>query len=238
MAISADDHRPSDVVTGVSQNRPWMLAIDTATEQAGVALFDGFRVVEMSWPGGRRHTTTVLPVVESLLAIAGVDMDRVGGVAVATGPGSFTGLRVGMSLAKGLVITGDCVLVGIPTLDVAASLYRAVGMNCIALAPAGRSRVVWSSYSAGGDPTPPVNTTFDEFLEVLPRHPDHVVAGELTPSQREAVLRIHTNLSSPAMSTRRPSLLAELGYRRWVEGNVDEPTALEPLYLHGQPNPR
>jgi len=215
-----------------------MLAIDTATEQAGVALFDGAQVVEMSWPGGRRHTTTVLPAIEFLLAIADVGMDRVGCVAVMTGPGSFTGLRVGVSVAKGLVIPGDCVLVGIPTLDVSASPYRATGMGCIVLAPAGRSRVVWSSYSAGGDPTPPVNTTFDKFLEVLPRHPDHVVVGELTLAQREAVLRIHTNLSSPAMSTRRPSVLAELGYRRWIEGKVDEPTALEPLYLHGQPNPR
>lgn len=238
MSHPVDVHRPADAVSGVGQNRPWMLAIDTATEQAGVALFDGVQLVELSWPGGRRHTTSVLPAVEALLAIAGVRIDCVGAVAVTRGPGSFTGLRVGMSIAKGLVITGERVLIGVPTLDITSFPYLALGVDSVALAPAGRARLVWSIYAAQGDPTPTVNTSFEEFLEVLPQNPHHVVVGELTQEQRKAISQAHRHVASVAMSTRRPAVLAELGYRRWIDGDVDEPIALEPLYLHGQPNPR
>ncbi len=215
---------------------PWLLSIDTATDQAGVALFDGDQLGETSWPGGRRQTTSVLPVLEDLLVRVGVTIAQVGAVAVAAGPGSFTGLRVGLSLAKGLAITGDCALIGVNTLDIAATPFVEAGVSCLALVPAGRGRVVWSHYGADGAATTAVNASFDEFVTGLAAHPEAIVVGELTPDQLAAVTAVHDRVAS--MPFRRPGALARIGFDRWRLGAVDDPITLEPLYLHGRPNPR
>jgi len=217
--------------------RPWLLAIDTATDQAGLALFNGEQMAEMSWPSGRRQTTTVLPALESMFSQLGLAMEDVGAVAVTAGPGSFTGLRVGLSLAKGLAITGDRHLIGVNTLDVAAAPYVEAGNECVALVPAGRGRVVWSVYRPGVAPSLPVNTSFDEFLVVLRTHVTAIVVGELTPDQHKRVANVHSRVTS-LMAHRRPGVLARIGFDRWQSGDVDDPATLEPLYLHGLPNPR
>ncbi len=216
--------------------RPWLLAIDTATDQAGLALFDGVDLAETSWPGGRRQTTSVLPVLDKLLACAGVTIDGVGAVAVAAGPGSFTGLRVGLSLAKGLAITGDRVVIGVDTLDIAAAPYVEANVPCLALVPAGRGRVVWSRYGLGDEATTPVNASFAAFVDVVGSHPAELVVGELTADQRAKVADIHGRMA--AIPFRRPGVLARLAIDRWRRGDVDDPALLEPLYLHGRPNPR
>jgi len=217
--------------------RPWLLAIDTATEQAGLALFNGEHVAEMSWPGGRRQTTTALVGLNAMLAQVDVVIDEIGAVAVAAGPGSFTGLRVGLGLAKGLAISGYRQVIGVNTLDIAAAPYVEAGEHCVALVPAGRGRVVWSVYQTGVSPSLPVNTSFDEFLVVLPTHATAMVVGELTPDQRERVANVHSRVTS-LMAQRRPGVLARIGFDRWQSGEVDDPATLEPLYLHGLPNRR
>lgn len=217
--------------------RAWLVAIDTATDQAGLALFDGEHVAEMSWPGGRRQTTSVLPALESMLAQLGVAVDDIGAVAVAAGPGSFTGLRVGLSLAKGLAITGNRALVGVNTLDVAAAPFTEAGVPCLALVPAGRGRIVWSHYGYRRAPTAPINSTFEEFLVVLRNHAPAIVVGELTADQQARVAEARDRVTSK-MAHRRPAMLARIGFDRWRSGQVDDPATLEPLYLHGRPNPR
>lgn len=216
---------------------PWLLAIDTATDQAGLALFDGDQLAEMSWPGGRRQTTTVLPALENLLARVGMAVGDIGAVAVAAGPGSFTGLRVGLSLAKGLAITGHRALVGVDTLDIAAAPYLEAGIECAALVPAGRGRVVWSIFRPGVSPSPPVNTSFEEFLVVLRAHATTIVVGELTSDQHDRVVDVHLRVTT-LMAQRRPGVLARIGFDRWQSGDVVDPATLEPLYVHGLPNPR
>lgn len=216
--------------------RPWLVALDTATDQAGIALYDGERLVEMSWPGGRQQTTSVLPVLDRLLAGQDLTTDDIGAVAVAAGPGSFTGLRVGLSLAKGLAITGECVVLGVNTLDVAAAPFLEAGVRTVALVPAGRGRVVWAAYGFELPPSP-VNAAFDKFLDALADLPDAIVVGELAPGQQAALREIQVPFST-MMDRRRPGVLARIGHARWRAGDVDDPVLLEPLYLHGLPNPR
>ena len=81
-----------------------LLAIDTSTLAAGLALYrDGAPLAELQWPAGRAQTTAVLHEIDRLLGLAGLTVADLAAVAVATGPGSFNGLRVGLSTAKGLV---------------------------------------------------------------------------------------------------------------------------------------
>src|SRR5688500_3324814 len=100
---------------GAAPPGSWLLAIDSSTEQAGVALFDGARVGELTWHAGRAQTTSLLGQVHHLLDLHDLAVGDLGAVAVAVGPGTFNGLRVGLSVAKGLVLGLSVPLVGVPT---------------------------------------------------------------------------------------------------------------------------
>lgn len=212
----------------------WLLAIDTSTEQAGLALFDGTRLIELSWSAGRLQTTSVLPRISHLLESLGLTISDVGAIAVARGPGTFTGLRVGLSIAKGMAITGERSLIALDTLKVTALPFVAFGSPVLAVLPAGRQRLVWTIYDGRLEASVPRNTTLAELTDYLAEHPETVVAGEMSPDQRMVLTESHTATVSPASGARRPGVLAELAWERWKRGDADDPTTLEPLYLHGK----
>jgi tRNA threonylcarbamoyl adenosine modification protein YeaZ len=131
----------------------WRLVIDTATRQSTVALGDGPRLVaESRRVSEHRHGALVLEQIEEVLARGGIAAVEIGAIGVGTGPGSFTGLRVGLATAKTLAWGLGCPLVGILTAD---SLRHAVqgpeaGANLTVVMPAGaRDHYV---AAAGSDP--------------------------------------------------------------------------------------
>jgi tRNA threonylcarbamoyladenosine biosynthesis protein TsaB len=76
-----------------------LLAVDTSTAQVGLAVYDGAQVAgEYAWRSSQRHTVELAPAVFELLARCGLTMDDIRALGVALGPGSFTSLRVGLSL--------------------------------------------------------------------------------------------------------------------------------------------
>jgi tRNA threonylcarbamoyl adenosine modification protein YeaZ len=93
-----------------------LLALDTATSRVVVARggFDGTLDDAAGWPAGYRHGESLLPAIERLLESAG-GRTSIGAVVVGTGPGAFTGLRVGIATAKGLAHGLGCPIVGVPT---------------------------------------------------------------------------------------------------------------------------
>ena len=101
-----------------------LLALDTATSQAVVALgdLDGRLVAERAWTAGHRHGEELLVQVRDLLAAERVELDDIAAIVVGTGPGAFTGLRVGLATAKGLAHGLGRPILGVPT---AAALLAA-----------------------------------------------------------------------------------------------------------------
>ena len=203
-----------------------ILAIDTSTEWAGVAIVGSARPAARSWDAGRTQTTAVLPEIERLLARAEASVDDLAAVAVATGPGTFTGLRVGLSIAKGLVLARDMPLIGIPTLELAAS---AEVPEQVAVLPAGRGRVVWQRFTGDGAEEPR-NSTVPELVEALAAWPDALVIGELAEAHRPTIEAAHPRV---CWEHRDPLRLATLARRRLEAGDTDDPVTLEPIYLHG-----
>src|SRR5512135_2390882 len=99
-----------------------LLAIDTSTAQMGVALSDGsVTVAESVWYGHQHHTVELAPALTELLNHAGLAVRDLQGLVVAIGPGSFTSLRVGLALAKGLALARTLPVVGVPTLHILAA---------------------------------------------------------------------------------------------------------------------
>ena len=213
-----------------------LLAVDTSTAQVGLALYDGSQVIaEYAWRSSQRHTVELAPAVAELLARCGVPMDTVQALAVALGPGSFTSLRVGLSLAKGLAISRKLPLVGIPTLDILAAAQPASRLPLVVVIQAGRGRLAASWYKSskkGWRAAGPTRLVTVDALAAEIQSPS-IVCGELTSAERQK-LAPNTNiqLASPAQSLRRPAMLAELAWSRWQSGQVDDEATLAPIYLH------
>ena len=205
-----------------------ILAIDTSTEHAGLALAVGDKVSVRSWPAGRTQTTSILPAIDGMLSDAGLAPGDLSAVVVATGPGTFTGLRVGMSIAKGIVLARGIPIIGIPTLDIAAA-SAPDAPDRIAILPAGRGRVVWQRFVAGDDHQPR-NTTLAGFIEELAGAPDALVIGELGEDQQAAVAAVH---GRTRWEHRDPAVMIRLASARLERGESDDPVTLEPMYLHG-----
>jgi tRNA threonylcarbamoyladenosine biosynthesis protein TsaB len=213
---------------GQQSGAGWLLAIDTSTERAGIALGDGREMFTRSWEAGRTQTTSVLPAIDALLHEAEISPAVLAAIAVATGPGTFTSLRVGMSIAKGLVLAREIPLIGIPTLDIAAGAVTDAH-ELIVVLPAGRGRVVWQRYGEHGEPEPR-NTTVPELIESLEGSPEMLVVGELAEAHRTAIEEVYPKVR---WQHRDPGVLLQLARTRWLRGEVDDPVTLEPRYLHG-----
>lgn len=213
-----------------------LLAVDTSTAQVGLAVYDGSQVIsEYAWRSHQRHTVELAPAIFELLTRCGLTMDNIRVLGVAIGPGSFTSLRVGLSLVKGFALARGLPLIGIPTLDILAAAQPLSKPPLLVAIQAGRGRLAagWYKRSKGRwkakDPARVVTAKalVEEVQSPL------IVCAELTAEERQSLAaNAHVQLVSPANSIRRPAVLAELAWRRWQAGDVDDRATLAPIYLH------
>jgi tRNA threonylcarbamoyladenosine biosynthesis protein TsaB len=221
-------------------DKPLLLAIDTATRFAGLALYDGEVIrSELCWLSNRNHSTELAPTMVRMLDQQGVAPTDISAVAVASGPGSFTGLRIGMSVAKGLAEACNVPILGVPTLDVLAFQHAEQRRPIWAVIQAGRKRLCAGRYERRrgrwrqrGDIQ---LTTLEGLVALISGR--SLVCGEL--SQEEAsYIAAHTEqdivFATPSQSMRRPACLAELAWRRFEQGESDDLATLSPVYVHPQ----
>jgi tRNA threonylcarbamoyladenosine biosynthesis protein TsaB len=214
-----------------------MLAVDTATRTVGLAVYDGLQVLgETVWHSRDFHTVELIPAISELLTKARLSSADLGAIAVSIGPGSFTGLRIGMAAAKGICMARNLPLVGVPTLDALASAQPVRQLPLAAVLQAGRSRLAVGWYRAEEQlwvSTQEIEVMAPKELSMQIKSPT-IICGELSADDRQILARKHKNiiLTPPALSLRRPAFLAELGWKRWQDGDVDDPASLSPVYLH------
>ena len=219
-----------------------LLAIDTSTAQVGLALYDGNQILsEMTWTTRQHHTTELAPALSGLLNRCGVPMDMVSALGVAVGPGSFTSLRVGLSLVKGIALARHIPVIGISTMDIIAAVQPAGKHPLAVVIQAGRKRIAvgWykclkNEWQAEGEVK---GATIDELADEI-ESPTYV-AGELSSDDRSRLARKRVNilLASPVYCIRRPSILADLAWERWQKNEVDDAATLAPVYLHVEGTP-
>jgi tRNA threonylcarbamoyladenosine biosynthesis protein TsaB len=223
-----------------------LLALDTSTKLAGIALYDGEKglIAEYNWHSANRHTIELMPQVVQMMAQAGIKPPELTAVAVALGPGSFTGLRVALATAKGLALANNLTLLGVPTLDVVAYPHQSQPVPVIALVQAGRGRVCWAPYAHGpggwGAQAPFKLSTVAEVAMTTDRAT--VFAGELLPADQETLTkclgRARAYFLPSALTMRRAGYLAELAWKRFANGEADDPATLSPVYLHEPDKPK
>lgn len=219
-----------------------LLAIDSATRQLSLALHDGSRILaEASWRTHNNHTVELAPAIQRLLASIGATTADLTALAAAQGPGSFNGLRIGLSLAKGMAMALRLPLFTAPTLDIVAAAQGHFDGILLAVAEAGRGRVVAGTYHwregrwHGND---------DLRIAGWPALVEQVtgpalIAGEIDQAAQQFLKAGAFTLAAPAANVRRAACLADLAWHRQREGDPGDPLRAVPFYLHqpGVPHP-
>lgn len=214
-----------------------LLAIDTATRMASLALHDGGRVrSEVTWEINDHHTVELTPRIMWMMSQAEVSESELSALAVSIGPGSFTGLRVGLAIAKGLALAIAIPIVGVPTLDIVAYAQTVTKGPLLAVLQVGRGKLATLPYRRVRGAWRAQGELQVVALDQIGEDWDSPVwlCGELDATARAALSRRlgkQVKLIEPARSLRRAAFLAELGWRRVNSGHVDDLDSLAPIYI-------
>ena len=209
------------------------LQIDTSTRYASVGLSaEGESRVEIAWRSERNHSVELAPAINRALEHANARITDLDAVIVASGPGAFSALRVGMSTAKAIASTKGIPLVTVGTLEVEIEPFRGLGLPVCAITSAGRNRLYVGRTVENSNELKLDVSSIDEFLT-------HTTPGVLYCG--EAVSDVGKQIASSAGSeasvldykppTRRVATIANMGYRKLKGGETVDPATAEPIYL-------
>ncbi len=237
-----------------------LLALDTSTRQASVSLCGEQTLLgEYTWQIGNNHSVELLEHIQRLVIDCDSSMQGIDCVAVATGPGSFNGVRVAVATAKALAFALQKPLVGVSTLEIIAAQQRQWHGPVCSILEAGRSDLYAACYffdeiENNGDITYHMRQ-LSEYLILTPQHlvgylNEHLdqwagvlgerqlspllFCGELSEASRQVLYEQMPGKSlfiDNLQATRHASSLAYLALQRLYEGKIDDPILLEPLYL-------
>lgn len=214
-----------------------LLAIDTATRFAGIALYGGDGLlVEQMWRTRDNHTVELMPYIVHACDQQQLVPGALQAIGVSLGPGSFTGVRVGLSVGKGLAVALNIPLLGVPTLDAAAYAHSRETLPVRSVLPAGRGRWCTALYQTIGGKWQRLSdySLFDSDALAGSLTEPTLICGEVDTSLAEALRESNPDnaiVAGPALRARRPGFLAELAWQRFVSGERDDLTSLSPIYL-------
>ena len=212
------------------------LAIDTSSNIVSIALsHKGGILASLTWQTTQNHTIELLPNLVCLLRQAKVELGSIDAIIVARGPGSFNGLRVGISTAKGLAFALNIPLLGVNTLEAAAYPFAFTGLPLRPIHKAGRGEIATALYRQKDNEWQCLETENLTTVETLCRRVRQktLFCGEIP---ADIVSEIQQSLGRQAIisqsnSPSRANSLAILGWRKLSRGEQDDPVTLQPLYL-------
>lgn len=218
-----------------------VLGVDTAGPTASLAVASHGRIVAELSRSASSHGADLPAAVSEVLTHAGLKLKDLQGIAVGTGPGSFTGLRVGIAYAKGLVLGLGCALVGIPTFDCLAlaafeKASPSEGTAIWTILDARRGEVYANLYRARADRLDKISDPLVIRLQNLfPEVSDgDIMVGDSTAREASLLLierEIRSTIFDEVELNSRGRYVAALGAARIARGELDTPATLEPLYV-------
>lgn len=216
-----------------------VLAADTSTPYCSVALCacdgDSRVLCETTVLAGRRHSELLLTITQDVLRLAGVDLGEIDLLAISTGPGSFTGLRVGVASWKGLAFGAGKPLIGVPTL---AAMARRIGIAEGVVCPmldARMEEVFAALYEfSGGDCTQVLAEAVGPVKDILSQIPaGAVIFGDGVLRYRAEVESFgrEFQIAAPEFHYPTAATVAFEGYRRFRAGEPADAAGVVPVYL-------
>ncbi len=208
------------------------LAIDTSTRFASVGISrEGELVSELTWRSERNHSVELMPTVGYMLKRSNITITDIQAIYVASGPGGFSALRVGMSAAKAMASSLSVPLIAVGTLDIEAHPYRGLGRPVCALIGAGRNRLYVGRFDDAQQPTYEV-AQHSELASVAAG--DAIFCGEAAADAADLIRSTFGNdtlIAAQQQPTRHANVLASLGWNMLRAGRTADPLTLEPIYL-------
>jgi tRNA threonylcarbamoyladenosine biosynthesis protein TsaB len=210
-----------------------LLGIDTSGKQGSVALArgdaDSFEVLAVAPIAGGTFSAQLVPQIASMLNQHKLSKKDIGGIAAASGPGSFTGLRVGLAAVKGLA---EILKVPIATVSVLEAMAVTSGYegSVVAALDAGRGEVFAGEFSVQNGAASLCKEcllTREEFADVLGVAPRHVVTSDPTIADFLA----SRNIDSESLARPGSDLIARIGRRKILAGDTVTPAQLDANYL-------
>lgn len=212
-----------------------LLAIDTGTTAGGVALAEDGRVlVSRLFDVGLQHARLLMDEVDAALALAGRAPGDLKAVGVAIGPGSYTGLRIGLAAAKGICLGAEAALVAVPSLECQAARLPFCALPVCAVAVSRRGEVYAASFdTAGGVPRSVGAVEIDAPEEVVRRRRGQptVYIGDAVAAYPEVFAADEDVRPLADIPPSDPARLALLATARLERGETSDLDATEPLYL-------
>ena len=216
-----------------------ILAIETATLVSSVALATSDTLLaEITLQTKKTHSELLMPHIAKILDMAGVSRTDITAVAVSIGPGSFTGLRIGLATAKSLAYAMKIPLVGVPTLAALAYGCFVPGAILSPILDAQKGNVYQALFEWQNgnlkELMPATVIGIDEALDSLAQYSAPVILmGEAAVLHREKIKQRdnHLSLAAPHMIIPRASSVAGLGHMLIQQGIHHDAMALEPLYI-------
>jgi tRNA threonylcarbamoyladenosine biosynthesis protein TsaB len=210
-----------------------VLAVDTATTRGSVAVVDGEESLgEVRFSGPVNHSSRILPAVAFLLDSLGIAPADLDGLGVTVGPGSYTGLRVGIGTIQGFAFAAALPCVGVSALDALACRMRGISPTLVAMIDAYRDEVFAAVYDERANPlSAPVVRNPGEFVTELPEAPAFL--GDGAAKYRSLIQRLRPNALLPERSLFLAASVARLSASALAAGRGVAPAELRPLYLRG-----
>ncbi len=216
-----------------------ILAIDTSSQVSGVAVAsEGRLAAEITMQAKLTHSETLMPHIEQALCMAGQAKEDLAGIAVSVGPGSFTGLRIGIATAKAMAYALELPLVGVSSLQALACHFPVPGVRLVALADAQKGNAYRESYAweSGGlrivDPVSVVPVK--EILAECGRWEGRtLLLGDVAEKlmAKGCELPEHVQAAPPHLRMPRAANVAMLGLKKLASGEVSNVMDLEPMYI-------
>ncbi len=216
-----------------------ILGIESSSLVAGVAIVtDGVLTGEYGVDYKKTHSQTLLPMLDELVKLLELDLDTIDGIAVAAGPGSFTGLRIGSATAKGLGLALKKPLLHIPTLDAMAyNLWGAAGLVC-PIMDARRSQVYTGLYHVEAElqvVKGQCAMSVDRLIQELNGMGERVLfLGDGVPVYKKALeegLMVPFAFAPAQSGRQRAASVAALGELYMAQGKTETAAEHKPEYL-------
>lgn len=217
-----------------------LLAIDTTTNVCSVALGEKDKLwAEITLNTKKTHSQRLMPAIQTLLRDAGVDKRQLQGIAVTIGPGSFTGIRIGMATVQGLSLGLGIPVIGVMTLDVLAEGCSFFSKLICPLLDARRGQVYTCFYRGGAEGPkalePPTALTLDELIARAQSFEEDVLfTGDAVGTFREKLLAaLGKSYKEMPFTSRlnRAALVLQKGLKDWENSGPVSVYALRPYYI-------
>jgi len=202
-----------------------ILAVDTSTDSLAIALSQGDRRVLLRLERGLAHAAALLPWIDRILADAGLCPAALDLLVCAVGPGSFTGIRIGIATIQGLALASGRPSVGVCTLDVLAWPLRHHGGAVIPVIDARKGRYYASAFRGGSPVVPARDLTPSDLRALVEAQPDAVLAGPDAERVRERL-----GVPTPTAALYDPSALLHLGLEQYKKDGAQTGKPA-PIYL-------